>query len=93
MKRKLFGGIAVLAIAAVAAWNVSFGSKTDMLSDVALANVEALASSETLVSCNDYCTYNVWYDCEIEISICVYYENGDWWCYSEYHYCPFMSLR
>jgi hypothetical protein len=47
MKKKiLFGGIAVLVIAAVAAWNVSLNSQKSELSDTMLANVEALAQSE-----------------------------------------------
>ena len=43
MKRKFIGGFAVLAIAAMAAWNVNYGSQTKGMSDVMLANVEALA--------------------------------------------------
>jgi hypothetical protein len=45
MKTKIFGGIAVLAIAAVATWNVSvnISSERDKLSEISLANVEALA--------------------------------------------------
>lgn len=45
MKKFIFGGIAVLAVTAVAAWNVSvnFGSQKSELSDISLANVEALA--------------------------------------------------
>jgi len=43
MKKKIFGGIAVLAIVAAAAWNVNLGSKTNGMSNVMLANVEALA--------------------------------------------------
>ena len=45
MKKKLFGGISVLAIVAVAAFNVNQNQKSDM-SLLALANVEALANSE-----------------------------------------------
>ena len=43
MKHKIFGGIAVLAIAAVVAFNVNLSAKSYSLSDVSLANVEALA--------------------------------------------------
>jgi hypothetical protein len=43
MKKKIFGGIAVLAIAAVAVMNVNLGTKNNDLSAVSLANVEALA--------------------------------------------------
>ena len=43
MKKKIFGGITVLVIAIVAAWNVNFSSKTNWMSNVMLSNVEALA--------------------------------------------------
>lgn len=46
MKRKLLCGLAVLAIAVAAAWNVNLNSQTKGMSDVMLANVEALADSE-----------------------------------------------
>jgi hypothetical protein len=44
MKKKILGGIALLAIAVVAAWNVNLSSQSNDLSDISLANVEALAS-------------------------------------------------
>ena len=43
-KKKIFGSIAVLAIAALAAFNVNINTQEDGLSDVSLNNVEALAS-------------------------------------------------
>jgi hypothetical protein len=43
MKKKVFGGIAVLVIAAIAAFNVNFNSQSNELSAISLANVEALA--------------------------------------------------
>ena len=46
MKKKIFGGIAVLAIAAVAVLNVNFSANNDNSSVCFLANVEALASFE-----------------------------------------------
>ena len=46
MKKKIFGGIVILAIAAVAAFNVNFDTKSNKLSDISLANVEALATPE-----------------------------------------------
>ena len=46
MKKKLFYGFAVLAIAAVAAFSVNLNPKGNGLSDVSLANVEALGSCE-----------------------------------------------
>ena len=47
MKKKILGGIAILAIAAVAALNVSFSAKSNGLSDVSLTNIEALAEIES----------------------------------------------
>ena len=49
MKKKIFGGIAVLAIAAVAAIGVNFNSQKKEISTLGLANVEALAQSEATV--------------------------------------------
>jgi hypothetical protein len=46
MKKYIISGIAVLAIAAVAAWNVSMNSQKNGLSDISLANLEALAWGE-----------------------------------------------
>jgi hypothetical protein len=43
---KIFGGIVVLAIAAVAAFNVNMNTQKGELSDLSLANVEALAQGE-----------------------------------------------
>jgi hypothetical protein len=44
MKKYILGGIAAVAIAAVAVTNVNLGAKGNDLSDVSLANVEALAT-------------------------------------------------
>jgi hypothetical protein len=46
MKRLYLGGIAVVVIAAVAAWNVSvnFNSQKNELLDISLGDVETLAS-------------------------------------------------
>jgi len=58
MKKKIFGGIAILAIAAMAAFNVTMNTQNENLSDLSLANVEALAqtSGETVyVTCSSSC--------------------------------------
>lgn len=47
MKKKIVGGIAVLAIAAVAAFNVSLNSQEENLSNINIASVEALANGES----------------------------------------------
>ncbi|GAB6013259.1 NVEALA domain-containing protein [Viscerimonas tarda] len=47
MKKKIFGSLAILAIAAVTVLNVNLGSQKELLSDISLANVEALAQDES----------------------------------------------
>jgi hypothetical protein len=57
MKKKIVYGISVLAIAAVAAWNVGLNlnsPNSHNLSDIQLANVEALADSEGTANGNPY---------------------------------------
>ena len=49
MNKKIFYGVAVFIVAAMAAWNVNFSSKTKEMSDVSLAIVEALAGCESSV--------------------------------------------
>ncbi|MEA4936479.1 hypothetical protein SDC9_117312 [bioreactor metagenome] len=47
MKKKIFGSMAILAIAAVVAFNVNLGTKkSDRLSLLALTNIEVLADGE-----------------------------------------------
>jgi hypothetical protein len=46
MKRTVFSFIGLAAIAGVAIFNVSLGSSNGSLSDLALANIEALAQNE-----------------------------------------------
>ena len=48
MKRKILSGIVILAIAIVAALNVSLSTKSNDLSNISLANVEALADGEKI---------------------------------------------
>jgi hypothetical protein len=50
MKKKILGGIAVLAIAVVAAMNVNLNTTNADLSDTSLANVEVLAYGETTIT-------------------------------------------
>lgn len=54
MKKKIFGGIAILTIAVLAAFNVNLDNENNDLSLLSLANVEALAS-ETTISHNLSC--------------------------------------
>jgi len=56
MKKKFFGSLAVLAIAAVAAFNVNVNTQENGLSDVSLDNVEALASESISAMCSGFPT-------------------------------------
>jgi hypothetical protein len=49
MKNKIFGSIAILAIAAIAAFNMNINANG--LSEVSLSNVEALASESSGTTC------------------------------------------
>ena len=49
--KKLIVGLAFIAVAAIAAWNVSVSSNEYGLSDVSLANVEALAREPDPFQC------------------------------------------
>ena len=58
MKKKIFGGIAILAIAAIAAFNVNLNmNQKNKLSLLALVNVEALAEGEA--SSKKYKCYSI----------------------------------
>ena len=46
MRKTLLAGIAVLTIALTMALSLNFGAKNNNLSDISLANVEALARNE-----------------------------------------------
>ena len=60
--KKLIVGLAFIAVAAIAAWNVSENSNKYGLSDVSLANVEALARNEVeerIYQTMGYCRYGI----------------------------------
>lgn len=48
MKKKFLGAIAFIAITVAAGWNVQQSKQNVELSDLALENVEALASGESI---------------------------------------------
>ena len=60
--KKLFGIMALAAIAATAGWNYSQSQDDVELSDLALANVEALASAEypDIDGFNTWILYKTW---------------------------------
>jgi hypothetical protein len=63
MKTKLFGGIAALAIAATIALNMSLNANSNNLSDLSLANVEALAEPEGGIDIPCFCALTEWKLC------------------------------
>jgi hypothetical protein len=58
MNKKKLGGIAILVIACVAAFNVSLNSQNGKTGDISLANSEALADGEKGISV-EYCYRSV----------------------------------
>ncbi len=58
MKKKIFLGVAVLAFTAIVGLNVKMNHQENLLSDLSLANVEALATAETTGGSDKiYCCY------------------------------------
>jgi hypothetical protein len=54
MNKKFLYGIAIFAVAAVAAWNVNLNSQKSDMSGLSLANVEALAGENDCHNTNGY---------------------------------------
>ena len=53
MKTKLIIGFIAVAVAALAGWNFIKSQNEAFLSELALANVEALASGEIVIECDN----------------------------------------
>jgi hypothetical protein len=86
MKKKVFSILGAAIVAGVVAFNVSVGSHGDSLSDLALANVEALAQNESGgADCSDgharLCCriWNVTYTGGNPAATCT--TGGSWKCY------------
>ena len=68
MKKKVFSGVFALALLATAGWGVNKSMSNDAgLSDLALANVEALANGESGTDCR-WATRETWQGWE---AICI----------------------
>lgn len=64
MKRKFLGTAMVAVIAVAAGWNMYQGESNVVLSDIGLANIEALARGEiTEADCDRLCRYSDTYEC------------------------------
>ena len=96
MQKKLFYGIAVIAIAVIAAWNVNVSSIEDGLSDVLLANVEALANGEGDEGGEKIChfrgtsEFTDWYTCEGDypnVNACGNTDREHKWFSADKHVC------
>ena len=89
MKKKLLAGIAVLTIALTMALKVNLNAKNNNLSDISLANAEALAQAEIWEKVFDIYYYdpgNPWSNCSDPFVVppcmglyCV--EGGNDWCF------------
>lgn len=53
MKKKIIGAVLITAMAVTVGWNFNQSKKEIILSDLALANVEALARGEVTASCGN----------------------------------------
>lgn len=70
MKKKIFGGLFILAIAAVAAFNINMNRQDNRQSFLSLANVEALAGESENKDEND------WYVTKCTTTVYQYDERG-----------------
>ncbi|MDR1340079.1 MAG: NVEALA domain-containing protein [Prevotellaceae bacterium] len=85
-KKKIFGSLAILAIAAMAVFNINVNSRDKSLSDVALKNIEALAWEYiSVIDCytkcspnsNWYCTITLYYnDIVVQSITCTGFKPG-----------------
>ena len=84
MKKKILGIIAIVAIALTMALNINFSAKNNRLSDLSLANIEALAKKEG--DDGGTCGWgkaDYGYLCGIDQSLALYYfslHGGNWCC-------------
>ena len=67
MKKNILKATVVAAFALVAGFNVYNSQKSDVMSELALANVEALAESELSQKCGDCSTVKQVYCCTLVI--------------------------
>ncbi|KKB54442.1 hypothetical protein HMPREF1212_00155 [Parabacteroides sp. HGS0025] len=70
MKKKIFGVALIAAMAVAAGWNFNQNKNETKLSDLAMANVEALAGCETITGGSCWMSSYTWRCCE----------GGDWGC-------------
>lgn len=72
MKKKIIGAIVVVALAITTSWNYQQNKQSAELSDLAIANVEALAENES----SEILTCEGWLGrCSVKCSRC----GLDWW--------------
>lgn len=60
MKKKIMYAVACVALAAIAGWNYQQNQKEIQLSDLAIANIEAIASGESGSHCSSGCRSIGW---------------------------------
>lgn len=90
MKKKIFGAVLITAMAVAAGWNFNQSKNETQLSDLTLANVEALAHEEGIQS-GDACYSDGKYDAnEPKVVVCAescYYESRDLPWFPSKSYC------
>ncbi|GGJ96648.1 NVEALA domain-containing protein [Parabacteroides faecis] len=80
MKKKIFGAVLITAMALAASWNFNQSKNEVTLSDLTLANLEALADNEgVVITCSKSCTDGIgkcWYrfggTCQRSVSTDIY---------------------
>lgn len=65
MKKKILGIVVMASVALAAGWNISQNDNVIHLSDLALDNVEALASGESSSTCYTNCIFDYNYQCHV----------------------------
>ena len=65
MRKKILGIAVMAAVALTAGWNISQSENDVKLSDLALDNVEALASGEGSSTCYTNCIFDYNYECYV----------------------------
>lgn len=82
MKKKIFGAALIAAMAVAAGWNYQQNKQSVELSDLAKANVEALASGEFNEGTCGYSPDGITGMCNIRKDhvLELYYSFGGYWC-------------
>jgi len=81
MKKQIFCGIVAMVLAIVTAYNVSLNSRGVGLSDIALANIEALADIEFFLPIGDCIDYGCLLDFDHNCNVYLLSTSGEFYIY------------